>query len=175
MARWNKGKKEDAAIEKRAVTYYCIKGEYTFSIPEYEKDEFGEIVKNEQGKPKILYATDVDGNNRHPIHRHLKFERVPIKDSKSGKTNAMVFVGRFIVAPEYDRYDDVVTYLESARRNSLSGILTEDQYKKQHNPDAYEFEKKVLLYATENEELKAYNEKLRQRLIEAGVALDTEE
>lgn len=157
---------------KKAKIYYCTKGQYSFTIPEYERDEFGEVVKNEKGKPKVLYATDDNGNNKHVVHIHIVFDRVPVKDAKTGKTNAMVFLGRLIVNPSNERYEDIIEYIEKAKLNTLSGLVTEDEYKELHNPDAYAFEKKLFMYESENTELKEYNANLRQKLESLGVSLD---
>lgn len=167
----DKTKKVDAP-EKAQKTYYCTKGQYSFALHEYERDEYGKVIVNEQGKPKKLYATDNEGNNKHAVYIHYKFDRVPIKDPKTGKTSAMEFLGRLIVDPSNERYDDIIAHLENARKNKYSGILTEDEYKNLHNPDAYAFEKKLAMYETENTELKDYNEKLRKKLEDAGIAFE---
>ena len=167
-----KVKKVEAKIIEKPKIYYCTKGQYTFSIPEYERDEFGEVIKNEYGKPKILFATDIDGNNQHAVFIHLSFERVPVKDPKTGKTNAMIFLGRFIINPGHERYTDIIAYIERAKKNPLAGILSEDEYKEMHNPDAFAFEKKLSIYESENTELKKYNAELKQKLENLGVNID---
>lgn len=173
MAKVDKTKKNEPEV-KKPVVYYCTKGQYTFTIPEYERDEFGAVVKKD-GVPKVLYVTDDNGNNRHSVHIHIQFERVPVKDPKTGKTNAMHFLGRLIVQPENERYDDIIAYLEKAKKNAYNGLKTEDEYKEMHNPDAYAFEKRMSMYETENTELKEYNEKLRKKLEEAGIKLNPDE
>lgn len=157
---------------KKPKIYYCTKGQYSFTIPEYERDQYGEVVKNDKGMPKFLYATDDNGNNKHIVNIHIAFDRVPVKDPKTGKTNAMVFLGRLIVEPDNERYDDIISYIEKAKRNPLSGLVSEEEYKEMHNPDAYAFEKKLSMYESENTELKDYNAKLRQKLESLGVTID---
>lgn len=152
--------------------FYCIKGEYSFTLPEYERDGFGQIIRNDAGQPKQLFEMDANGNNRVPVTRKFKFERVPVKDPKTGKTSALIFLGRFVVSADNDRYDDLIAHLEEARKNAYNGVCTEDEYKAQHNPEAHAAEKVAAAAMAENESLRRANESLAARLRDAGIPIE---
>lgn len=157
--------------KKRTKVYVCTKGEYTFTLPVYELDGFGKEIVDEKGNKKKLYLEE--NGVKKAVETKYVFTRIPVKDEKTGKTNAMIFLAKFILEPENDRYDEIEKLLDNATRNAYSGVMTEDNYKSQSNPEAYASEKQMNLYAGENLELKAHNEKLREALRNAGVDPDT--
>ena len=169
----NAVKKEKKAAKKaekiKSVIYYCIKGLYSFVIPEYERDATGEIVIGSNGKPKVLFVTDANGNNRHQVDVLFKFERFPIKDEKTGKTDMLQRVGRFIIEPENPRRDDIINAIEEGRKNKLNGILTEDEYKRHSNAEAFRQEQEKNLLKDKNVELQDENAMLREKLAKAGI------
>jgi hypothetical protein len=172
---------EEAEIVKEAkkefspVTFYCTRGELSFALPQYERDGYGEIIK-ENGRSKRLIVKDNDGNNGHQVFESFKFDRLPIKDPKSGKTSAMIFTGIFVISPEYvlrwARKEELVEYLTLLSKNKHSFILTEDEYKLQRNPDAFAAEKEVMTLKLSNEELKRRNEKLEATLREKEISIE---
>jgi hypothetical protein len=178
MPRWPEKKvvKSDGTVKKpdnnAVVKFYCTKGQYTFAMPVYERDGFGEII-TQNGRPKKLIETDSDGNNRHGVFESFKFDRLPIKDPKTGKTSAMVFIGVFAISPEFpnrwSRKEELVDYLALAAKNVHTGIMTEDQYKKFHNPEAYTVMKEKEDLAIYNAKLAEENFKLKAKLSAAGV------
>ena len=157
--------------DKKPVVFYCNRGQYTFSLPEYERDEFGKLIV-ENGKKKKLFVTDADGNNRHVVQVSFQFERVPVKDKKTGKTSAMIHLGRFICDPANERYEDLVRYLADAKKNGLSGLMSEDEYKKDYNAEAYAFEKQVATLNSDMDELRKRNEAMEEVLKQKGFNVD---
>ena len=170
MAKPKKTDGQYEVKEKMDVIYYCVKGQYTFQLPEYERDAFGEIIE-ENGKKKKLYTTDADGNNKIPVLTKYQFERLPVRDLHSGKTSAIVFLGRFIVRKDDDRYDDLIKAIEAARKNAMNGVKTEEEYKSEHNPEAFAFEKEKVALSGENSELRDENAELRKKLEAAGITI----
>jgi hypothetical protein len=144
-------------------------------MPVYERDGFGEII-TQNGRPKKLIETDSDGNNRHGVFESFKFDRLPIKDPKTGKTSAMVFIGVFAISPEmparWSRRQELIDYLTLAAKNVHTGIMSEDQYKKFHNPEAYVVMKEKESLVIDNEKLAVENEKLKAKLSAAGVVTE---
>ena len=177
MAKFVESKEEKTEATTTATTlepktFYCMRGEYTFVISELETDAFGDIEKNAAGKPKHKFTQDADGNNKVAVTRTIKFERMPIKDPKTGKTSAIHHVGRLIVQGNDARRDDILAVIAQAMKNRYNEILTEDEYKQQHNPEAYGFEKEKLALKTDNEALKKRNEMLEKTLREKGVLIE---
>lgn len=161
--------KRDEKSSLKAVIYYCIKGLYSFVIPEYERDASGEVVIGENGKPKKLFETDANGNNKHEVSIIHKFERFPVIDPKTGKTDALSRIGRFIVEVANPRRDDIIAVIENGRKNKINGILTEDEYKKHSNVEAYRQEQEKKSLVDENTALADENALLREKLAKAGV------
>jgi hypothetical protein len=160
---------ETVEEESGAVIFYCMRGQYTFSLPEYERDEVGDIVLV-NGKKKRLVNIDADGV-KHAVEVSYKFERVPVRDPKTGKTSAIIHLGRFVVEENDPRREDLLAKLADARKTPINGILTEDEYKLQHNPEAFSFEKEKILLSGQLVELKDENEALRAKLAEAGITV----
>jgi hypothetical protein len=170
MARKEKAEPKAAETKVENVIYYCNRGQYTFSIPEYEVDEFGNVVTDEKGKKKKLVTVDADGG-KHAAQKDYKFERVPVRDPKSGKTSAVIHLGRFVITEDDPMHDELIAACERARKNPITGVVTEDEYKLQHNPEAFGFEKEKLALSNELSATKDENEALRKRLAEAGITV----
>jgi hypothetical protein len=154
---------------KQVVIYYCTKGQYSFDLHKHEKDAFDKIVKDENGKPKKLFIADTDGNNKREVMEDFKFERLPVKNPKTGKTDATMNIGRFIINPDHPRYQELIDRLEISRKNKYNGILTEDEYKIFVNPIAFQQETEKNALKDQNDDLQSENERLKTLLAEKGV------
>jgi signal peptidase I len=170
MGKKDKAETKAAEMEKGNVIFYCDRGQYTFSLPEFERDEFGNIITDEKGKKKHLVTVDADGG-KHKAYKDYKFDRVPVKDPKSGKTSAIIHLGRFVVTPDDENRDELLAAMVRAMKNPINGVMTEDQYKAQHNPEAFGFEKEKLALANEVTAVKDENAALRAKLAEAGITV----
>lgn len=168
-AKKTQTQKVKGKVTVKSVIYYCIKGLYSFVIPEYERDASGEIVIGGNGKPKVLIESDANGNNRHEITINHKFERFPIKDPKTGKTDMLQRVGRFIVEVDNPRRDDIIATIENGRKNKINGIMTEDEYKKHSNAEAFRQEQEKNALKDDNAALADENATLREKLAKAGI------
>lgn len=157
--------------KKARKTYYCVKGEYTFTLPVFELDEFGNEIVDANGNKKKMFLEE-NGVKKAVEIKHT-FTRIPVKDEKTGKTNAMIFLAKYVLEADNPRYEEIEKILDAATRNPYSGVKTEDKYKSEDNPEAFAHEKQMNLYAGENKELKEHNEKLKAALIAAGVDPDT--
>lgn len=133
-----KSKKE--AEEQKAVIYYCTRGQNSFDLPKYELDEFGKPITDADGNKKQLFTTDALGNNKTAMNDRFRFERLPIIDGKTGKVDPTKNIGQFIIQPDHPRREELISKLEQSRKNVYNGILTEDEYKKQFNAEAFKFE-----------------------------------
>ena len=156
--------------EKGNVIFYCDRGQYTFSLPEFERDEFGEFITDEKGRRKQLITIDADGG-KHKAYKDYKFDRVPVKDPKTGKTSAIVHLGRFVVTSNDENRAELLAAMDRAIKNPINGVMTEDDYKKNHNPEAFGFEKEKLALANEVASVKDENAALRAKLAEAGITV----
>lgn len=164
---------KESKEEFKSATFYCMRGELSFALPEYERDGFGEVVKDAHDRPKKLRVTDQDGNNAHDVFESFKFDRLPVIDPKSNKTSALIFHGIFIISPEFPirwrRKEELVDYLNLVRKNKHSYVLNEDEYRLQRNPEQFAAEKELMTVKLTNEELRKRNEKLEATLREKGV------
>jgi hypothetical protein len=178
MARPKKKTEEIIAIastvkeDNGVVTFYCNRGEYRFSLPEYERDEFGNVIKNTAGVPKKKYQVDVDGNNKSQLFVNYKFDRIPVRDPASGRTSAMQFLGVFIIRQDNDRREELIAYLMEAKKNSFNGIMTEDEYKNTLNPKAFAMEIENRELSTENDDLRKANIAMAKKLREIGINVE---
>jgi len=153
---------------KTTVMYYCTKGCFSFDIPAFELDEFDKPILNAEGIPKKAFFTDEKGNKT-PIMDDYKFDRLPIKNEKTGKTDPTMNIGRFIIDPEHPRAGDLVERLEDARKHKMNGILTEEEFKKYTNPLAFQHETEKNALKNEKDALQSENERLKKMLGEQGV------
>jgi hypothetical protein len=153
---------------KKAVTYYCTRGQYTFHIPVYERDEIGEILIKD-GKRVQVITMDADGNNRVRVSESVKFDRFPVIDPKTKKTDATMNIGRMIVEPSNPRYEELIEAIEKGRKNLYNAILTEDEYKNFVNPIAFQHEQEKEVLIAKNETIEAENARLKALLEEKGI------
>jgi hypothetical protein len=162
-------KKTPEPKKEKAIIYYCSKGMPTFHIPEYERDSVGDVVMI-KGKPSHLVERDADGNNPRKIHKKITFDRHPILDPKTHKPDASRRVGKLIITPEsgelWERRQEIVDFLENAKKHALNGIMTEDEFKKGENMLAFTF-------AQENEGLKTQLSDAQRRIAELEEQLTT--
>jgi hypothetical protein len=160
---------------EKPAAFYCMRGEYVFTLPVYEHDDGGDIVMV-KGRPKKVVTTDADGNNPHGEYEQFKFDRLPIKDRATGKTSALVRVGVFLISPEFpnrwERKDELRDYLNNARKNKHSYILTEDEYKLQQNPEFFHSEKEVVELQNANDALQRRNDELMEKLEAQGISFE---
>jgi len=147
---------------EKSIIYYCNKGMPTFHIPEYERDEIGEVV-TKNGKPVQMVIRDVDGNNPRKVEKKITFDRLPIIDPKTKKVDASRRIGIFILSPDkgelWERREEIVKFLENAKKTALNGIMTEAEFKKSENALAFSL-------AQDNENLKTQLEEANRRISE---------
>jgi hypothetical protein len=148
--------------------FYCTRGCPAFMIPDYERDAFDKIVRDEKGTPKKLFITDNDGNNRKVVEISHHFERVPYRDQKTGKTDAMKFIGRYIVHADDERRDDILAKIRQMSKNPSSGIVSEGAFKESENASAYKMEKQIATLESENTRIATENKALSEKLKSMG-------
>lgn len=154
--------------ERKTKVYYCNKGQYSFQIPEYETDEFGEvIVKN--GVKKQLITTDANGNNPVRVTKEVKFERFPVIDPKTNKTDATKNVGRLVIKGDDPYYDEKVAGAEQGCDTPICGVVTEDTYRKTTNHASYIAEEKAKSLEASNKEKDKEIDELKSMLKKQGV------
>ena len=68
--------------------------------------------------------------------------------------------------------NDLRDYLNNARKNKHSHILTEDEYKLQQNPEFFHSEKEVVELQNANEDLRKRNEELIEKLKAQGISFE---
>jgi hypothetical protein len=133
--------------KEKPIIYYCMKGSFTFHLPEFERDAAGDIIykDTEKLRPLIKYETDVDGNNKKRIEKKFAFDRLTVIDEKTHKPDASKRRGIFVLSPEYpdrwERKDEIIKIIEEAKRFAVNGLKTEDEYKKEENSLAFSFSK----------------------------------
>jgi hypothetical protein len=153
---------------KKTVTYFCTRGQYTFHIPLYERDEVGEILRKD-GKPVQVINMDTEGNHRVHAVESVKFDRFPVIDPKTKKTDATMNIGRIVIDSTNPRYEELVEAIEKGRKNLYNAILTEDQFKGFVNPLAFQHEKEKEALVAKNETIEAENVHLKALLEEKGI------
>lgn len=162
--------------KEKPATYYCLRGQYAFALDVWEKDINGEVVKNQKGNPVPVKVTDTDGNNPHKIHQAFKFDRLPILDPKTGRTNPLIHHGIFVISednPErWERRQELIEYLEKSRKNPHAHVVNLDDYKKQRNPEAFAMEQKFVDLKATNAQLEADKKVLMDKLEAAGISID---
>jgi len=151
------------------VVFYCD-GTFSFSLPKHETDADGSVVL-ENGKPKIMKETDIDGNNPHTVYESYKFTPIPILDPATGRQDPKHIAGQFIVRPEDPRRDDLIKRLIALTAHGLNHIYTEDQWKHKINPQAFEVDKRLRATIAEKNQLADRNAALEARLAELGVTV----
>lgn len=166
-----KSKKSEKVTVIEPIIYYCIKGLYNFTIPEVERDSDGKIALDNDGKKKLLVTFDAHGNNKSTVNKRYAFERFPVKNKETGKTDPMIRVGRFIVTVDDDRRDDIISAIEAGKRNRLNGIMTEDEYKHYSNDEAFHQEQEKKKLKEERDTLADENAMLREKLAAAGIEI----
>ena len=172
VGRTAKKKEVKPSKMRKPVVYYCVKGLLPFSIFEYERDEFGKVVTDENGNKKILMVADADGNNKHPARIKFEFTRLPIIDKKSGKVDATKNYGQFVVQPDMERYDDIIAAIEVIRKNPLNGIKNTEEFGMFENEAEYRQRVENNRLQDENKDLKSENEALKEKLRKQGVDVD---
>jgi hypothetical protein len=151
--------------KEKPIIYYCMKGSFTFHLPEFERDAAGDIIYKDEAKlrPMVLYETDADGNNKKKVEKRFSFDRLTLIDERTGKPDATKRRGIFVISPEYpdrwERKEEIIRVIEEARRFAINGLKTEDEYKKEDNSLAYS-------YSKENETLKDKLEERERRIAE---------
>lgn len=161
--------KNKESEQKKNVIYYCIKGICSFSVPEYERDEFRQVITDSHDNKKMLMEFDVDGNNKHQVFKKYQFDRLPIIDKKTNKTDATKNYGQFVVHHEDDRYDDIIAAIEKIRLNPLNGIMNTEQFGKHENEAEYRQRVENNRLKDENKDLKSENDELREKLRKQGL------
>ena len=159
----------DVTAITKDIVFYSTAGCPTFTIPEYERDSGDNIVIDEKSKkPRKLYATDVDGNNRRLIEITHKFERVPHIDPHTGKTDAMKFTGRYILKADDPRRDDILAKIRTLSKNPFTGIISEGEFKTRENAAAYRLEQENVNLKSAVSDLEAKNQALQAKLTSLG-------
>jgi hypothetical protein len=181
MPRWEKKKEpiiqliEETPEAVKYPIYYCNRGQYVFQLPVYEKDENDEIVKV-NGRAKKAYAFDNEGNNRRELKQDFKFDRLPVIDPKTGKPDAKLLIGIFVISPEFplrwERRDELVSYLELSRKNAHTHVVSESDYKKSRNPEAFIKEQEISSLKMTIEQLRLENERIKDKSKDSGVTIE---
>ncbi len=162
--------KKVASLKEERITkvFFCTKGQYSFRIPVYERDGAGDIVML-NGKKKQLITTDANGNNPVAATETMIFDRFPVIDPKTNKTDATVNVSRFQVDADNPDYDDIVAAIEEGMTMPICGVITKDQYRKQMNHASYVAEEKAKSLEAANKEKDTEISKLKEMLKKQGV------
>jgi hypothetical protein len=147
---------------EKAIIYYCSKGMPTFHIPEYERDDVGDVVMVKD-KPKPLVVRDAEGNNPRKIDKKISFDRLPIIDPKTKRPDMSRRVGILVLTPDkgelWNRREEICKVLDEAKKHALNGIMTEAEFKKTENALAFTL-------SQENEEIKSKLEDAQARIAE---------
>ena len=108
------------------IRFYCRQKEYTFRLNNIGDDG------------KVVYQTDVDGNNKTATYTRYKFSEITQFDVETKKVKVLDPWCVFEVSVDDENSKRLVEYLTRCTGNSgVTKIFTEAQYEEIRNPEAY--------------------------------------
>jgi hypothetical protein len=108
------------------IRFYCRQKEYTFRLNNIGDDG------------KVIFQTDIDGNNKTATYTRYKFSEIAQFDPETKKVKVVDPWCVFEVAVDDKDAKRLVEYLTKCNGNKgITRIFTEAEYEEIKNPEAY--------------------------------------
>lgn len=150
--------------EEGLVIFYCKKKAYQFSLPQYELGADGKtFVLDEKGNRKQNVVYDPNGNNPRKQRKVYEFTQFFQYDRVTGKPDMINYMCKFEITKDEPYRDDLLAYLNSLAKDKASNVMTEEEFIKSLNPQAFEQAKKNVAMQDEIDRLTAKVKELEKK------------